>query len=93
MINGKWGEIRQKFEDDDTLEDIDDDVKKTLMFIEIPESEEEEEKIVEISFSKLSIKNDKNNYTVIARAIPRLYRLKSTDTIMDVKRKIFESMR
>jgi len=42
------------------------------MFLEIPERTNDEERIIEISFSKLK-KTSKNGYTVIPRAIPRFY--------------------
>jgi hypothetical protein len=76
LVNAKWGEIRQKFDDDDIVEEIDDNIKNDLMFLQLPESTNDEEKIIEVSFSKLTKKNNKNNYTVIQRAIPRLYRFK-----------------
>ena len=64
--------MRAKFSDDQNVEDIDESVKKDLMFLEIPERTNDEERIIEISFSKLK-KTSKNGYTVIPRAIPRFY--------------------
>jgi hypothetical protein len=43
------------------------------MFLEIPERTNDEERIIEISFSKLKINKDKKGYTVISRAIPRFF--------------------
>jgi hypothetical protein len=43
------------------------------MFLEIPERTNDEERIIEISFSKLKFIKGKNGYTVIPRAIPRFY--------------------
>ena len=65
--------MRAKFSDDQNVEDIDESVKKDLMFLEIPERTNDEERIIEISFSKLKINKDKKGYTVIARAIPRFF--------------------
>ena len=47
--------MRAKFSDDQNVEDIDESVKKDLMFLEIPERTNDEERIIEISFSKLKI--------------------------------------
>jgi len=57
LINGKWGEIRIKYDDDQNVEDIDETARTNLMFLEIPEPTCDEEKIVEVSFSKLTLKN------------------------------------
>ena len=86
LINGKWGEIREKFDDLQIVEDIDVAVRKDLMFLEIPTSSVEDEKIIEISFSKLTLKNGQNNYTIIQRAIPRLYTFNTKSTILEVKK-------
>lgn len=56
------------------------------MFLEIPNSSAEDEKIIEVSFSKLSLKNNTNNYTIIQRAIPRLYTFNTKSTILEVKK-------
>ena len=55
LINGKWGEIKQKFDDNQNVEDIDDDIKKNWMFLQIPKETdfEDEERIMEVSFSRL----------------------------------------
>ena len=81
------------FNDDDLIEDIDNDIVQNLMFLQIPSPSDDEEKIVEISFSKLTLKGGKKNYTIIQKAIPRLYRFKRSDTMVDIKRKIYESVK
>ena len=63
------------------------------MFLEIQQSTDEEERCMEVSFSKLKWENKKNNYLVITRAIPRFYKFKRSDSILDIKKKLFESMR
>ena len=46
-----------KYDDDENVEDIDETARINLMFLEIPEPTGDDEKIVEVSFSKLTHKN------------------------------------
>jgi len=60
--------------------------------IEIPVSTKEDEEMIEISFSFLKKKEKSsasNSYTVILRAFPRFFQFKRTDTVVDMKRKIY----
>jgi hypothetical protein len=69
------------------------------MFLEIPKQTdfEDDERIMEVSFSKLKLegKGDKkkNSYLVIPRAIPRVYKFNKSDTVVDIKKKLYQTMK
>ena len=69
------------------------------MFLQIPKETdfEDEERIMEVSFSRLKYdgkgEKAKKSYLVIQRAIPRLLRFKKSDTMVDIKMKLYGYMK
>ena len=69
------------------------------MFLQIPKETdfEDEERIMEVSFSRLKYdgkgEKAKKSYLVIQRAIPRLLRFKKSDTMVDIKMKLYDYMK
>ena len=61
------------------------------MFLQLDKHEpKEDEKPTEISFSKLTAKG---NIQVIARGYPRIYFFNTSDTPLDMKKKIFQDIK